>query len=140
MADPAILSRKCFSLNSRCLYGELDRLAGSSALNEGGGNYGSSSARFGAKRRDFPAQLPTTVGNRAEFCQIVVLVLRHAEETRSCARKLGEKYKVNKIIIEANFGDGMYAKLLQPHPGDESRCDTNDADCGRGRSVARRTG
>jgi len=39
----------------------------------------------------------------------------HSPETLEGIAKLAEKYKVNKIIIEANFGDGMYAKLLQPH-------------------------
>ena len=39
----------------------------------------------------------------------------HSPETLEGLAKLAEKYKVNKIIIEANFGDGMYAKLLQPH-------------------------
>jgi hypothetical protein len=29
--------------------------------------------------------------------------------------KLAARYKPNKILIEANFGDGMFTKLLQPH-------------------------
>lgn len=29
--------------------------------------------------------------------------------------KIAARYKVNRIIIEANFGDGMFSKLLQPH-------------------------
>jgi hypothetical protein len=28
---------------------------------------------------------------------------------------LAERYRVNKILVEANFGNGMFAKLLQPH-------------------------
>jgi hypothetical protein len=39
----------------------------------------------------------------------------HSPETLEGIAKLAEKYKVNKIVIEANFGDGMYSKLVQPH-------------------------
>ena len=39
----------------------------------------------------------------------------HAPATLEGLAKLAERYRVNKIIIEANFGDGMFAKLLQPH-------------------------
>lgn len=38
----------------------------------------------------------------------------HSEETLEGLAKLAERYQVNKIIIEANFGDGMFSKLLQP--------------------------
>lgn len=37
-----------------------------------------------------------------------------SEQTLSSLAHLALKYKVNRIIIEANFGDGMYTKLLQP--------------------------
>jgi hypothetical protein len=39
----------------------------------------------------------------------------HSIETLEGLAKLAERYKVNKILVEANFGDGMFAKLLQPH-------------------------
>ncbi|MAD98966.1 MAG: putative terminase large subunit [Prokaryotic dsDNA virus sp.] len=29
--------------------------------------------------------------------------------------EIAKKYKVNKIIIESNFGDGMFSQLLKPH-------------------------
>ena len=39
----------------------------------------------------------------------------HSVETLEGLAKLAERYKVNKVLIEANFGDGMFGKLLQPH-------------------------
>lgn len=38
----------------------------------------------------------------------------HSEETLEGLARLAERWRVNKIIIEANFGDGMFSKLLQP--------------------------
>lgn len=28
--------------------------------------------------------------------------------------KVAKKYKVNEVVIEGNFGDGMYIKLFEP--------------------------
>mgnify|MGYP000629933255 CR=1 FL=1 len=28
--------------------------------------------------------------------------------------KVAKKYKVNEVVIEGNFGDGMYLKLFEP--------------------------
>lgn len=36
------------------------------------------------------------------------------EETLVAIAEIANKYKVNKIIVESNFGDGMYSNLLRP--------------------------
>lgn len=38
----------------------------------------------------------------------------YSDETLETLAKLAAKHDVNHIIIEANFGDGMYTKLFQP--------------------------
>lgn len=38
----------------------------------------------------------------------------YSDETLETLAKLAAKHQVNHIIIEANFGDGMYTKLFQP--------------------------
>lgn len=37
------------------------------------------------------------------------------EETLKALVVIAKRHKVRTIVIESNFGDGMYAKLLQPH-------------------------
>jgi hypothetical protein len=37
------------------------------------------------------------------------------DDTLASLAKLAARYKVKRVLIEANFGDGMFTKLLTPH-------------------------
>lgn len=39
----------------------------------------------------------------------------YTDETLGSLANIAKAYKVNKIIIESNFGDSMYTQLLKPH-------------------------
>ena len=39
----------------------------------------------------------------------------YTDETLSGLANIAKAYKVNKIVIESNFGDSMYTQLLKPH-------------------------
>jgi hypothetical protein len=39
----------------------------------------------------------------------------YTDESLGGLAAIAKAYKVNKIIVESNFGDGMYTKLLTPH-------------------------
>ena len=39
----------------------------------------------------------------------------YSDEALGELANIAKAYKVNKIIVESNFGDGMYTKLLTPH-------------------------
>lgn len=39
---------------------------------------------------------------------------------------IAKAYKVNKIIIESNFGDGMFTSLIKPHLGRIYQCDVEE--------------
>ena len=40
--------------------------------------------------------------------------------------KVAKKHKVNKIIVESNFGDGMFTQLLKPHMNRIHPCDIEE--------------
>lgn len=46
----------------------------------------------------------------------------YSDETLETLAKLAAKHQVNHIIIEANFGDGMYTKLFQPILQQHHKC------------------
>jgi hypothetical protein len=52
----------------------------------------------------------------------------YAPETLSSSPILAKKYKVNEVVVEANFGDGMFTELVKPvrspsvHPVASLRC------------------
>ena len=39
---------------------------------------------------------------------------------------IAKRYKVNKIIVESNFGDGMFTQLLKPHLGRIYPCEVEE--------------
>lgn len=39
----------------------------------------------------------------------------YSDETLIALCQIAKNHKVNKILVESNFGDGMYTKLLTPH-------------------------
>jgi hypothetical protein len=39
----------------------------------------------------------------------------YTDESLGGLANIAKAYKVNKIVVESNFGDGMYTKLLTPH-------------------------
>lgn len=39
----------------------------------------------------------------------------YSDEVLAALAKVAKKHGVNEIVVEANFGDGMFAKLLEPH-------------------------
>jgi hypothetical protein len=54
------------------------------------------------------------------------LVGGYTDETLSSLANIAKAYKVNKIVIESNFGDSMYTQLLKPHLGRIYPCDVED--------------
>lgn len=40
--------------------------------------------------------------------------------------KIAKQYKVNKLIVESNFGDGMFSQLLKPHLGRIYPCEIEE--------------
>lgn len=49
------------------------------------------------------------------------------EETLVALSKLAAKHKVNHVIVEPNFGDGMYTNLLKPVMAQYHKCVVEDA-------------
>lgn len=41
----------------------------------------------------------------------------YTDETLSALAEIAKKHKVNAIVVESNFGDGMFTQLLKPHLG-----------------------
>lgn len=41
----------------------------------------------------------------------------YTDETLVKLSQIAKKHRVNKIIVESNFGDGMFSQLLKPHLG-----------------------
>lgn len=39
----------------------------------------------------------------------------HSDGTMDALAKVAARFKVNKVLLESNFGDGMFTKLFQPH-------------------------
>lgn len=46
----------------------------------------------------------------------------YSDQTLETLSKLAKKHQVNHVIVESNFGDGMYTKLLTPIMGKYHRC------------------
>lgn len=46
----------------------------------------------------------------------------YSDETLEALSRLAKKHQVNHVIVEANFGDGMYTKLLTPIMAKHHRC------------------
>lgn len=49
-----------------------------------------------------------------------------SEETLKSLAEIAGKYKVNQIIVEANFGDGMFTQLLKPWLAKTHPCGVED--------------
>jgi hypothetical protein len=50
------------------------------------------------------------------------LIGGYSDQTLETLARLTKKHQVNHVIVEANFGDGMYTKLLQPIMSKHHRC------------------
>jgi hypothetical protein len=46
----------------------------------------------------------------------------YEDKTLEALAKIGKKWKVNEVVIEGNFGDGMYLKLFSPVMTKTHRC------------------
>lgn len=46
----------------------------------------------------------------------------YEDKTLEALAKIGKKWKVNEVVIEGNFGDGMYLKLFSPVMAKIHRC------------------
>jgi hypothetical protein len=46
----------------------------------------------------------------------------YSDETLETLAKIAKKHQVNHVIVEANFGDGMYTKLLTPVMARHHKC------------------
>lgn len=46
----------------------------------------------------------------------------YEDKTLESLAKIGKKWKVNEVVIEGNFGDGMYLKLFSPVMAKVHRC------------------
>ncbi|MDL5596024.1 phage terminase large subunit [Bacillus subtilis] len=46
----------------------------------------------------------------------------YEDKTLEALAKVGKKWKVNEVVIEGNFGDGMYLKLFSPVMAKVHRC------------------
>lgn len=46
----------------------------------------------------------------------------YEDKTLEALAKIGKKWKVNEVVIEGNFGDGMYLKLFSPVMAKVHRC------------------
>lgn len=46
----------------------------------------------------------------------------YEDKTLEALAKIGKKWKVNEVVIEGNFGDGMYLKLFSPVMAKTHRC------------------
>lgn len=46
----------------------------------------------------------------------------YEDKTLEALAKIGKKWKVNEVVIEGNFGDGMYLKLFSPVMSKVHRC------------------
>jgi hypothetical protein len=50
------------------------------------------------------------------------LIGGYSDQTLESLSKLAKRHSVNHVIVEANFGDGMYTKLLTPIMAKHHRC------------------
>src|SRR5690606_31518637 len=49
------------------------------------------------------------------------------DKTLQALADIGKKWKVNAVVIEGNFGDGMYLKLFSPVMTKTHRCELVEA-------------
>lgn len=50
----------------------------------------------------------------------------YSVETLQALSRLAKEHQVNKIIIEANFGDGMFTELMRPHLAKTHPCEVEE--------------
>ena len=50
----------------------------------------------------------------------------YSDKTMIQLCEIAKRYKVNKIVVESNFGDGMFTQLLKPHMGRIYPCEIEE--------------